>query len=351
MIELSARSLPPLMQFVLQVRQIGASLFAVGNLGRAGACVRSDDGGETWTPICLGLPGLRQVWGASADDVWCVGEYGTVVKVARNGGVDVVTHLVSPGPGCLFGVLSDAAGRLLVSGDNGIWRFADGRWRQIVRTRGLARLYRTPTGIIAIGDGGALWRQVDDEGFEKIALGTEVDIYGALALDESRLLLCGDGGGLWLYDGRSTRALASGTAGRLLAFAVAGRDIIVVGNANFVGIVDIDAAHVTPVPLPTAASLWSACVTTDGVFWAAGERGALFSAPTSAAVAASENPVTTSLQPTDDGADDNDDDDEHAHGEDDGSEEASGEGSDEDRSEEDKVDDDSSDEDGDEDDF
>ena len=353
MIELSARKFPPLMQFVLQVRQIGASLFAVGNLGRAGACVRSDDGGESWTPICQGLPGLRQVWGASADDVFCVGEYGTVVHVVRSGGVDVVTHLPSPGSGCLFGVLSDAAGRLLVSGDNGISRCADGRWQHVVQTRGLARLYRTPGGNIAIGDGGALWRQVDDDGFEKIALGTKVDIYGALALDERRLLLCGDGGALWHFDGRTAHPLESGTDGRLLAFAVAGSDIFVVGNDSFVGIVDavdIDGASVTPVPLPTKASLWSACVSTDGVFWAAGERGALFCAPVTPAVDVFESPVTTSLQPAATDDDEEEDEEDHARAEDDGSEESSEDKGDEDRSEEDK-DDDSSDEDGDEDDF
>lgn len=138
-------------------------------VGDGGTMLRSLDGGLTWMPISSGTTeALRAVdFADNGEDAWITGDAGTLL-VSDDGGLTftqasnipaVAIHGVrfashDPRKGAAVG----EAGTVLVTGDRGqTWTVEDSAPGTL---RGL-QMTEQGTRIIAVGDGGVVWRSLD----------------------------------------------------------------------------------------------------------------------------------------------------------------------------------------------
>ena len=121
---------------------------------------------------------LHAIWGAAADDIWAVGDAGTILR--WNGSTWVtVTDDGSPAPGDLHDVWGETAGSkygpesVWVVGDAGVvrrfdgttWRIADADARYALRG-----VWGSPSGVLRVVGGAALPIVFIDPGAEAVVL-------------------------------------------------------------------------------------------------------------------------------------------------------------------------------------
>ena len=131
--------------------------------------------------------GLDAIWGAAGDDIWAVGDRGTILR--WNGSTWItVTEVGSPAPGDLHDVWGETAGSkygpesVWVVGDAGVvrrfdgtaWRIADAESRYSLRG-----VWGSPSGVLRVVGGAALPIIYIDAGAEAVVLRQSGDQDGA----------------------------------------------------------------------------------------------------------------------------------------------------------------------------
>lgn len=224
------------------------ALFAVGGLGVEGFVVRSDNDGKTWAPTIwrgsIGggvwkgmLPkekqhGLRSIWGNGLEEVFVVGEYGTVLRSVDGG--ESFTREPIESAGCMFGFVGRGAW-LYASGDDGLFarKRKQKRWRLIDKTPSLGRMWRVGDDVIVLGKG-ALLRVDATESVTRLRVPAEISFTGLCSLDVENWIVVGAEGAAFATKdgGRTFMAMATGVKKRFAGVAALGDLVVAVGASG-----------------------------------------------------------------------------------------------------------------------
>jgi len=194
--------------------------------------------GSTWTGVDVSsVPTLLGMWSGGADDVWIVGESGTIVHGGRSGFVRVDSG-VSANLRCVWGAA--------VAGGSEVW--AAGEDATVLRRMGAAAFVPQSHGLTSNALF-SIW--LDGAG--------DVWVTGSSAVLH--------------YDGRAWTAFQNGLTVGLGLWGSAGDDVWAVGASSgsdvsrFNGVAWVEAAS------PVATNLIAVRGTSVGNVWAVGEMG------------------------------------------------------------------------------
>ena len=176
---------------------------------------------------------LTDVWAASADHVWAVGGYGTVLR--WNG--TFWLPLRSPTTSSLSSVWGNGRGQVWVSGGSGlVQRFSEGEWHaeetattaQLSRIRGVQ--HGSGSGLWAVGAGGLVLRR-SDAGWRTVASPVMADLNGLYVRSENDVWMVGAAGVALHWDGESLQCSQTGVSVPLLdVWGSAADDVWAVGG-------------------------------------------------------------------------------------------------------------------------
>lgn len=185
-----------------------------------------------WQTVAQGLTDktLRSVWTASDDDVFAVGDEGTVLQFD---GKDWTQTQVMPAVR-LHAVWGTARDNVYAAGDRGtIFQYNGGVWVKVYQAPlDLAFIAITgfgPHDIFAVGDEG-LAVHFDGDSWSQIQTGTKSELYGVWGQDSEHVLAVGGAGTVVCWNGTQCNTFAAGTDNDI--FGVWGRaldDIHLVG--------------------------------------------------------------------------------------------------------------------------
>lgn len=185
-----------------------------------------------WQTVAQGVTDktLRSVWAASDDDVFAVGDEGTVLKFD---GKDWTQTQVMPAVR-LHAVWGTASDNVYAAGDRGmVFQYNGGVWVKVYQAPlDLAFIAITgfgPHDIFAVGDEG-LAVHFDGDSWSQIQTGTKSELYGVWGQDSEHVLAVGGAGTVVRWNGTQCDTFAAGTDNDV--FGVWGRaldDIHLVG--------------------------------------------------------------------------------------------------------------------------
>jgi photosystem II stability/assembly factor-like uncharacterized protein len=258
---------------------VGDRVWAVGGTYHKPTCLYSHDAGRSFVAWATpAVPGLRDAH-LEGDVVWVVGEYGTIATTPASDGETWTRVKVPAAQSCLYTIVPDHRGRLLITGDAGLVLRRAGKRFVKVPTRSKARilnacteagctwlldsagmlqrssakgfeevplaamrakrpltmLARTRRGtLIVIGDGGLVLRSVNDgASWKKVPIDSRVDLEWIL-VTRLGIFVIGDHGSLLVShdDGRSFQGFSSELSGHLWSIAEVGDGLLVGGEAG-----------------------------------------------------------------------------------------------------------------------
>jgi photosystem II stability/assembly factor-like uncharacterized protein len=192
---------------------------------------------KSWTASrILDAPGLHGIWGGAADDVWAVGDHGTILHSGDHG----ATWTASPsGSGSALTAVWGWGRSLVVAGANGtLLRSGNGGKSFTTELSGISGTLRSVWGASAadvwvVGDAGVLLHG-DGRAWARTPLPVGVAgvtltaVWGTSARD---VYAAGGGGVILHYDGKVWAQQKTGTAGTLRALGGSGPyDVWAVGD-------------------------------------------------------------------------------------------------------------------------
>jgi hypothetical protein len=237
-----------------------------------------------WSSTDPIAPGLRDLWGATDDDVWIVGRGGVVL---RWDGRDL-TPYDSPTDGDLESVWGSGPDDVWATGPGGMIRWDGRAWSMVTASATRARLDDVwaldACDAWAVGTSGTALRR-SAVGWTVVATGVAADLHGVGGSAPDDVWMVGDGGVILHAARGGVRRVASPIDVDLFAVAaVSARDAWAVGDRGV--ILRWDGTVWTQVPSPTNRELRHISVvhgshivaagddfiTWDGARWSAGPR-------------------------------------------------------------------------------
>lgn len=197
---------------LMSVWGTGNRVFAAGGIG-SGALVGTD--GDAWRSLRSGGHGLRGVWGASAETIYAVGEWGTVLR-STDGGASLDEITVEDFSGCVYKVDGDGDRHVFACGDGGAVLRSDdeGQSFQACDTgvhKRLLNVWVSPqfasSGVVwAIGDGGTILRSDDGgESWQPRESGVSTPLCALCGTSDDNVWVVGDSGVLLASTDEGTR--------------------------------------------------------------------------------------------------------------------------------------------------
>jgi hypothetical protein len=177
----------------------------------------------------LGAYGLSDVWGSSSNDVFAVGESGTILHYDGNS-----WNVMSSGTtDDLYGVWGSSWDDVFAVGESGTILHYDGvSWSEMARdsTGWLAEVWGSSgSDVFAVGDEGTILHY-DGVSWSAMNSGTTDGLSGVWGGGRYDVFAVGDPGTILHYDGTSWTAMSSGTAFSLHdVWGSSGRDVFAVG--------------------------------------------------------------------------------------------------------------------------
>ncbi len=282
-----------------------------------GGLSHTTDGGEEWTPVDSGVGvTLRGVWGSAANNVWAVGDGGTVIRwngtawspqpltditadlqaihgisasavwavgsgatILHWNGSGWVSQTTPPGVNDdLFGVWAAPNGTVMAVGGRGRGlRYNGSSWSNNATGAGNGVTMQAVWGsaansIWAVGTGGVI-RFWNGTGWNAQTSGTTADLSAVQGANANAVWVAGAGGELRFFNGTNWLTQDADTNQNLLTLAVvSSTQVLALGNRRAVSRWDGEAWEATTAPLPNAAfpAIWAA---DDDRVWFGGAGG------------------------------------------------------------------------------
>lgn len=209
---------------------IGGTIYGAGSNATSGIVLRYD--GANWQPELTIPIGLRAIAGSATNDLWAVGESGT------------------------------------------IWHSDGTPWQQSSTGRAVAMnsVWATDSqNVWAVGDNGSVLRYTGSY-FKAVSVGTSLILNGVWAASATDVWVVGTGGLILHYDGNSWIKQQSGTDRTLRAvFGLSANRVFAVGDDGIA--VTWNGTNWTVMPTSSSASLHTVWAASATDVWAAGETG------------------------------------------------------------------------------
>ena len=244
-----------------------STLYAVWGSGRddvwavgdAGTMVHGD--GILWSAVPAVTPrALRSIWGSARNDVWAVGDTGTILHFDGA----AWTAMYAPTSAWLTGIWGSARNDVWAVGDTGTILHFDGTaWTPVASgtTQSLRAVWGSGSqDVWAVGDsgtivrwGGALWTPI-------AAAGLATSLYAVWGTGATNIWMVGDGGTIlrWRGSGAVGQTQVRGVSGLHAVWGTSPTQTWAVGDSG--AVVLWDGSAWTPVPaLPSSgllAGIW-----------------------------------------------------------------------------------------------
>ncbi|MCA9664048.1 MAG: hypothetical protein KC503_00625 [Myxococcales bacterium] len=265
-------------------------LWVVGDRGTLVHYVGSTAGSGSWTRSSVdgAAVSLYDLWGRAKDDIYAVGERGTVLHYdgAR------WSQMATPTEATLLGVWGDndrvyavgKAGTILVDAGQGFEAQSSGTQRTLHAVWGSGAGH-----VVAVGEASTILHLAGDRwlSYEQVAGGganrfpltiapstpsAAVDLLAVSGSGPSDIFVAGAGGVVRHFDGTSWRALPSGTTARIHDFAASADGAPLAVGADGL-MLTFDGAAFRPLDSGTDRRLYSAWRSPQGDVFAAGSEG------------------------------------------------------------------------------
>jgi hypothetical protein len=229
--------------------------------------VVSSDGWAWQNPLPQGND-LRGISGRSGDDIFAVGEAGTIMHY--NGAT--WTPMLSGTTEDLYAVTTMTSSDVFAAGDGGVIHYDGVGWRQTLGETSLRGIWgTTPSSVFAVGDEGTVVRY-DGETWTEVDSGTTSNLRGVWGSSPSEVFAVGDNGTVLRYQyGAVTLTSVTGNSNLHGVWGSSPSDVFAVGDSGIV--VRYDGAEWAPMSSGTVISLRGVWGSSPSDVFAAGEGG------------------------------------------------------------------------------
>ena len=268
----------------------GSSANDVFAVGDAGTILHND--GSGWTTMTSGTSvDLSDVWGSAHDDVFVTGDAGTVLHYDGDGWTPVPVEVTDP-IGRMWGA-ADGAGRvqlfaIVTEGITALLEFNDGFWHAIRRpsipgierftdVTGIIRPYSFPLAdvLILVGEnGGAFEFYITWPEWYVMETGVQEDLVAVHGSTWFDLVAAGRSSTMIRHDGHKWVPVEEVVGGDLLAIGSRFYGELFVSDASG-RLFDYDYCTADQMKSNTSTALNSLWGSADGIAFAAGDRGTI----------------------------------------------------------------------------